>query len=418
MQKIIRLAFILSTMLLSLNAHAILTMELTRGVASAVPITVVPFATSGNIPQDVSGIVSNDLQNSGRFKVSAVGGSSDYAVTGKVDALGGDRYVVSFDLREKLGDKESNNALMSKKYTISGRDLRAASHHISDLVFKQITGIPGVFSTRIAYVVVQRAFTQPGAKARYMLEVSDQDGYNPRPLLNSPEPIMSPCWAPDARHLAYVSFENKKASIYQQDVITGQRSLISSYPGINGAPAWSPDGRKLALVLSKSGAPNIYVMDIGSRHLTQLTRDFYINTEPSWSPDGKSLIFTSNRSGGPQIYQVNLASHSVNRLTFDGDYNARASFTPDGQHVAMIHRVDGYYKIALLDLDSGTTKVLTSSSIDSASPSVAPNGDMLLYDTVVGGQNVLGMVSADGRIQLVLPARSGAAQDPAWSPFL
>jgi TolB protein len=54
---------------------------------------------------------------------------------------------------------------------------------------------------------------------------------------------------------------------------------------------------------------------------------------------------------------------------------------------------------------------------DSASPSVAPNGGMLLYDTVYGGRNVLGMVSADARVQLILPARNGDAQDPAWSPF-
>lgn len=419
MQKIIKQTLFIALTLLSLNAHAILTMELTRGVASAVPITVVPFTNPGNIPQDVSGIISSDLQNSGRFKVFSDGGNSaDYAVTGKVDALGGDRYQVSFALREKMGGKESDNTVMSKSYTIPGKDLRAAAHHISDLVFKQIIGIPGVFSTRIAYVVVQRAFNTPGTKARYMLEVADQDGYNPRPLLNSPEPIMSPSWAPDGRRIAYVSFENKKASIYQQNVITGQRTLISSYPGINGAPAWSPDGRKLALVLSKSGAPNIYILDIGSKHLTQVTHDFYINTEPAWAPDGKSLVFTSNRSGNPQIYQVSLAGGAGNRLTFDGDYNARASFAPDGQHVAMIHRVDGYYKIALLDLDSGTTKVLTSSATDSSSPSVAPNGDMLLYDTVSGGRNMLGMVSADGRIQLLLPARSGEAQDPAWSPFL
>lgn len=417
MQKIIKQALFIVLTLLSFNAHALLTMELTRGIASAVPITVMPFTNPGNIPQDVSSIISNDLQNSGRFKVSGSGGSADYAVTGKVDALGDDRYQVSFELREKLNGKESGISIMSKKYTVPGRDLRSAAHHISDLVFKQIIGIKGVFSTRVAYVVVQRAFDTPSIKARYVLEVADQDGYNPRPLLNSPEPIMSPSWAPDGRRIAYVSFEKKKASIYQQNVITGQRTLISSYPGINGAPSWSPDGRKLALVLSKSGAPNIYILDIGTQHLTQVTHDFYINTEPAWAPDGNSLVFTSNRSGGPQIYQVNLANGATNRLTFDGDYNARASFTPDGQHVAMIHRVDGIYKIAVLDLDSGTTRVLTSSA-DSSSPSIAPNGDMLLYDTVSGGRNVLGMVSADARIQLVLPARSGDAQDPSWSPFL
>src|SRR5205823_6689346 len=98
----------------------------------------------------------------------------------------------------------------------------------------------GIFSTKIAYVVVQRS----GSATRYLLELSDQDGYNPRPLLNSPEPIMSPAWSPNGRQIGYVSFENRQAGIYLEDVSTGARRLLSQFPGINGAPAWSPDGRK------------------------------------------------------------------------------------------------------------------------------------------------------------------------------
>lgn len=392
------------------SAYAMLNMELTRGVAGAIPISIVPFVGSEVAPQNVSNIVSNDLQNSGRFNVSS--GNADNKVIGKVWALGDDRYQVSFQLLDNLNG--SSKVVLSKKYTIPGRELRAMAHHISDLVYQQITGIRGIFSTRLAYVVVQ----QNQNYRRYILEVADQDGYNPRPLLNSPEPIMSPSWSPNGKQLAYVSFENKQSNIYVQNVSTGARTLISRYPGINGAPAWSPDGRKLALVLSKSGSPNIYIMDLGSHRLTQVTNDFYINTEPSWSKNGRSLLFTSNRSGGPQIYQANVATGAISRISYDGNYNARGSYTPDGDHVAMIHNVSGVYSIALLDLDSGVTRVLSGKANDSASPSVAPNGSMILYDTVVGGRTVLGMVSADGRIQLILPARNGEAQDPAWSPFL
>lgn len=435
MRKIISLFIFLFTITIPYSAYAILSMELTRGVAGAIPIAVVPFAMQGDMPQNVSDIVANDLKNSGRFKVfgqhslsdspsDARDVSADYfrrlgtdnVVVGKVESLGGDRYQVNFQLLDMFRGKGAERVVLTKKYTISGRELRAIAHHISDLIYEQITGVKGVFSTRIAYVVVQRSV---GASARYILEVSDQDGYNPRPLLNSPEPIMSPSWSPNGRQVAYVSFENRKAGIYLQDVATGSRRLLSEFPGINGAPAWSPDGRKLALVLSKSGSPNIYVMDIGSRRLTQLTNDFYINTEPSWAPDGRSLLFTSNRSGrNPQIYQVNISTLATSRVSYDGDYNARASYTTDGNHVAMIHRVSGVYKIAILDLDSGTTRVLTNSAGDSSSPSIAPNGSMILYDTLLNGRNVLGMVSSDGRIQLILPARNGEAQDPAWSPFL
>lgn len=433
MRRIIWLLLVLFT-LSPLSAFAILTMELTRGVAGAIPIAVVPFTSRGPLPQDVTSIISNDLQNSGRFKViekSLLTGlpsnasdfstetfrriGTDNVVVGQVQSLGGDRYQVSFELLDMYRGSGAARAIISKKYAITRDQFRSVAHHISDLVYQQITGIRGIFSTKLAYIVVQR---EDETHVRYILEVSDQDGFNPRPLLTSPEPIMSPAWSPNGKQIAYVSFENKHAGIYIQEVKSGSRRLLSKFPGINGAPAWSPDGRKLALVLSKTGSPNIYVMDIGSKQINQITNDFYINTEPAWSGDGKSLLFTSNRSGGVQVYQVNLASNAVSRVSYDGDYNARPSFTRDGKNIAMIHRVAGIFNIALLNLDDGTTRVLSSKTQDSASPSIAPNGSMILYDTVYGGRNVLAMVSADGSIQLVLPARNGEAQDPAWSPYL
>lgn len=436
MRKIIGCLLLTLVALIPYSASAILSLELNRGVAGAIPIAIVPFATQGEIPQQpISMIVTNDLQNSGRFKVYGQAAlrqfptevkqvsvdyfrqlGTDNVVVGKVVGLGGGQYQVSFQLLDSLTGRATPNIALNKKYTVSGSELRALAHHISDLIYEQITGTRGVFSTRLVYVVIQRS---AGAPTRYVLEVSDMDGYNPRPLLVSPEPIMSPAWSPNGKQIAYVSFENKQAEIYLQNASTGSRQLLSRFPGINGAPAWSPDGKKLAIVLSKGGTPDIYVMDINSRALTRLTNDFSINTEPSWSPTGQSLIFTSNRSGGPQIYEMNLATRSTNRLTYDGDYNARGSFTRDGKHIAMIHRVSGIYNIGVLDLETGTTRVLTGSAgDDSASPSIAPNGSMILYDTRYGGRNILGMVSSDGRIQLRLPARQGEAQDPAWSPFL
>jgi TolB protein len=436
MRKYISLFTFIIFCFLPYSAWAMLNMELTHGVAGAIPIALVPFAVQGGQPpQDVSAIITNDLQNSGRFKVFGKSQLSqfpsdaalvkadyfrrlgtDHVLLGKVTALGNGQYRIRVQLLDMFRGQGAGALVFTKQYSVSERELRGAAHHISDLVYQQITGTRGVFSTKIAYVVVQRG---EGGRARYLLEVSDQDGYNPRPLLTSPEPIMSPSWSPNGRQLAYVSFENKHAGIYLQDVATGSRRLLSDFPGINGAPAWSPNGKTLALVLSKTGSPNIYLMDIATRRLTAITHDFYLNTEPAWSPDGKTLLFTSNRSGSnPQIYQFNLASGAVTRVSYDGDYNARASFAKDGRHIVMIHRVHGIYNIGLLDIDTGTLRELSGKAGDSASPSLAPNGSMILYDTVYGGRNLLAMVSADGRIELRLPARNGEAQDPAWSPYL
>jgi TolB protein len=398
-------------------AFAILSLELTRGVAGAIPIAIVPFEGKESAPQDVSGVISNDLQNSGRFKVYSKQASGiNYAAVGKLAAVGNDRYQVRIELLDLLRaqrQKAVDQVILSKTYTVSSRELRSLAHHMSDLIYQQITGVRGIFSTKLIYVLVQRT-----PALRYTLEMSDQDGYGPRPLLESREPIMSPAWSPDGRQVAYVSFEKKKAAIYLQNVASGGRYLLSEFPGINGAPAWSPDGRNLALVLSKGGSPNIYLMDIATRRLTQLTNDFYINTEPAFAPDGRSLLYTSNRGGNPQIYQINLNTGASSRVSYDGEYNARPSFTRDGRHIAMIHRVSGIYHIAILDLDSGKMQVLNGSLGDSSSPSIAPNGSMVLYDTVSKGRNMLGMASSDGRVQLILPPRQGEAQDPAWSPFL
>jgi len=421
------------SLFISNHAFAILSMELTRGIAGASPIAIVPFAVEGGATpaQDVSVVINNDLKNSGRFKV--YGGASvspdmplryyrsigaDNVVMGKVEDVGGGRYKVSFKLVDTYRGKDEAaeaKAALAKTFVVTEPELRRVAHHISDMIYSQIIGVKGVFSTRLAYIVVQRS---SDSSAQYTLEVSDADGYNPKPLLTSSEPIMSPSWSPNGRQIAYVSFENKHAAIYIQDVVTGSRRMISDFRGINGAPAWSPDGRKLALVLSKSGSANIYVKDLASNRLTQITNDWSINTEPSWSPNGRSIIFTSNRSGGPQIYQKDLTTGAVTRITYDGNYNARASFTPDGNHIVMLNQESKLYNIGILDLNSGIFRVLTNSSgTDNESPSMAPNGSMVLYGTIYSGRSMLAMVASDGSVQVRLPARNGEVQDPAWSPF-
>ena len=165
----------------------------------------------------------------------------DYMTVGHVEALGGDRYHVVASLLGVFPSvdktKTSQHILFSKEFTVSGAELRPLGHHISDLIYQQLAGVKGIFSTRIAYVVVEHPATN---SARYILEVADVDGFNPRPLLTSHQPIMSPSWSPDGSQLAYVSFEKDDAQIYVQNVANGQRRLLTSYPGINGAPAWSP----------------------------------------------------------------------------------------------------------------------------------------------------------------------------------
>ncbi|HYF98336.1 MAG TPA: hypothetical protein VD770_05075 [Coxiellaceae bacterium] len=197
-----------------------------------------------------------------------------------------------------------------------------------------------------------------------------------------------------------------------QTVATGNRSVVSRAPGINGAPAFSPDGRKLAVVLSTSGTAKIYTMNLSGGQLIQLTNGYSIDTEPNWAPDGQSIIFTSSRGGNPQIYRYYFNNHQISRVTYNGDYNAKASFFPNEQDIIFMHR-DGGFTIARQNLATGQVRMLTRAGHDE-SPSLAPNGKMAIYATEYGGRGVLALVSTDGNIKLRLPASEGSVQEPAW----
>ena len=429
MSKILSLFVLLAW---SFQAHAALTIEITEGAEGALPIAVVPFSWEGNGSKppahNVGEIVAADLQRSGRFKTLPVadmlsrpssGDQVDFRdwralamenlVVGSVKPNGPGGYLVRF----KLFDVFRGEQIVGYNIPTTEKDLRSTAHHIADIIYETLTGQPGAFATRIAYVTGERG---KDGKEVVALKVADADGYNPQTIVSSKEPLMSPAWSPDGRKIAYVSFEKAKPSIWVQEVFTGRREKLTSFKGINGAPAWSPDGRYLAMTLSKDGNPDIFVMDLARRQLRPLARHWGIDTEPSWSPDGKYIVFTSDRGGSPQIYRVPVSGGSPERLTFEGKYNARASYSPAGRELTLVTRVNGKYRIGVLDLESKGLRVLSEGRLDE-SPSFAPNGSMIIYATRAGGKGVLAAVSTDGRVKQRLALQAGDVREPVWSPY-
>ena len=404
-------------------ARAQLTIEIVGGAGTAIPIAIVPFGGESSFPLGISGIVAADLQRSGMFRLvnsegvtprpvraedirgdTWRGRGADAVVVGSMQPLADGRVEVRFALMDVV----KNSLLVAMTYTVTPAQFRATAHKIADVIYEKLTGDPGVFSTRIAYI------TKAGN--RYQLLVADADGADPQVIVTSNEPIISPRWSPEGTRIAYVSFEQKKPVVYVQNLANGSRQAVANFRGSNSAPAWSPDGRRLAVTLTKDGGSQVYLMSADGTNAQRIMTSNAIDTEAAFTPDGGSLLFTSDRGGSPQVYRLSLGSGSVERLTFDGSYNVSPRPTPDGKAFVFVRREGGRFQIAIQDLATRQVQVLTSGPVDE-SPSLAPNGKLVLYANESGGRGTLAAVSTDGRVKQRLVSAGADVREPAWGPY-
>lgn len=386
-----------------------------------IPFSAVSFRGNGTVNQDIAAIVRADLERSGQFRyVEPLAGAfdensaldytpwrskvSDAVVTGSVNKLGDGRFDVRFRLWDIVGGKD----LGGLSYPVSSSGLRNAAHKIADYVYEKLTGDKGVFSTRIAYVAKNGR--------QHTLFVADADGESSQAALNSPEPIISPSWAPNGAQLAYVSFESRKPVIYSQNIFNQQRSLLANFRGSNSSPSWSPNGSRLVATLSLAGGSQVFIMDANGGTPTRLTQTASIDTEPVFSADGSSIYFVSDRGGSPQIYRMGVGGGNAQRITFNGSYNISPAPSPDGRWLAFISRVGGAFRLHVMDLSSGTVSALSDANADE-SPSFAPNSKMIIYATRDRGQEALMTSSVDGRIKTRLASARGDIREPSWGPF-
>lgn len=402
-------------------ARAQLHIEISGVGSNQIPVAVAAFADEAAAQQPISAIIKSDLERSGAIKVIDTGGAiaetsainysqwksrgADALAAGSVQRLADGR----FDVRYKLFDTIKSSQLSALELAPGPQFTRLAAHKIADDIYQKLTGVRGVFATRIAYVT--------HAGGQYRLEVADADGEGIQVALRSSEPIISPAWSPDGTKVAYVSFERKKPVVYVQNLVTRARAIVANEKGSNSAPSWSPDGSRLAVALSRDGHTQVYIVNADGSGLRRLSNSSGIDTEPQFSADGESIYFTSDRSGGPQIYRMGVNGGEARRVTFGGNYNISPRIAADGKTLAFISRREGGFNLYALDLASGQELRLSDSGSDE-SPSFSPNGKYIMYATESGRRKSLAVVSVDGRVKQSLTTQAGNIKEPTWGPFM
>ena len=406
-----------------------------QGVIQPLPIAIMVTsgtdASGNNLGQQISKVVSADLERSGYFKPidpnAFIQTSLDVNVqpnyvdwrtinaqalangVARVDADG--RLSVDFRLWDVFGEKQ----LLGQSLTATPDNWRRVAHKIADAIYENLTGEGGYFDTRVVFV----AESGSHGKRVKRLEIMDQDGGGLSGYLTSADTkVMTPRFSPDSKEVAYMALTADAARIYILNVENGSKEVVGEVKGMAFAPRFSPDGSKLAFSVIQGANTDIYVIDLRTRAMTRLTRDPAIDTSPSFSADGSKIAFTSDRGGSPQIYIMNADGSGVHRLTFGGGQYSTPVFSPKGDQIAFTKQSEGRFSIGVMNTDGSGEKLLTSSYLEEG-PTWAPNGRYIMFfREPQGGLPSLWVVEASGRIERPVPYLGGGASDPAWSALL
>jgi len=216
-------------------------------------------------------------------------------------------------------------------------------------------------------------------------------------------------WSPDAKKLAFISFEqgDNRVTIFDVDRRREERSISVKGVGAINDAAWSPDGSTIAISGLKGGISDLYLIDLKTNRARQITNDRYAELHPAWSPDGKTLAFATDRGpstdfqslryGRMNLALMDVATGNVRELQiFPGSKHINPQFAPDGRQLYFVSDREGFSDIYRLDLASNQVSQITRAStgisgITANSPtlSVATHDGRLVFSVFNNGGNLI-----------------------------
>ena len=295
-------------------------------------------------------------------------------------------------------------------FVVAKDDLRRAAHKCSGLAYKSITGSPGMFDTRIAYVAETGA-----SDARVKrIAIMDSDGFDHSYVTPGGTTVLTPRLSPKAHRLAYVSFQDGLPQIRIVDLDSGREQPLLQSAAMSFAPRYSPDGTKLVFSMMLGANSDIYVVGESGGRPRRLTTSPGIDTDPSFSPDGSKIVFESDRSGSQQLYVMDADGSNERRITFTTASYGSPEWSPDGKYIAFTWRFGDTRRIGIISPDGTGEQSVTRGPADEGPSWAASSRELVFQRTEANGRSAIYRVSIDGSEprKMTIP-QDGS--DPNWS---
>ncbi|MHB8526499.1 MAG: S41 family peptidase [Candidatus Acidiferrales bacterium] len=204
---------------------------------------------------------------------------------------------------------------------------------------------PAVEHLRLTDHITDLALSPDGKKVAFVVHgevfaASAKDGGDAMRATFTPAEESGVRWAPDSRHLVYISDRDGTPHLFLYDFVSGKETRLTHNAGADAAPRFSPDGKMLAF---ERAGRELRVMDLASKQERVLASGhfgrppFETDGPLVWSPDGKWIAYIDIADNMfRNIWAVPVAGGSPRPVSFLPDvFSGSVAWSPDGTYILL-----------------------------------------------------------------------------------
>ncbi len=252
----------------------------------------------------------------------------------------------------------------------------------------------------------------------------DADGSpvgRPRALTVGNDRYNRPAFSPDGRFLAFDHWKlGIDIDVFQLELETGERRLLTRGNLTNSHASWLPDGRIVYSKIDSTGRTTVHRLDPVTDEEEML---FQLEKGNDWvkvSPDGRQVAFHSSRGGEDlDIWIRDLERGPSWRLTFHPEQAGFPAWSSRSDAVAYHLRVGNGTQLWLAPLKAGEPRMLVDAPGDNWPFGFSDDGKKVLFAGRREGRwNIYWASIETGEVKQLTDSLSltGYLRYPTWSP--